>query len=112
MPFKKSFLLYHWSPKKCRKNILQYGLLINQKPNIFKNNKNWTAPYICFSQSPQLSWNLSADFSENIKEWDLWMIKSDFPYKSHSVGEHFGKEYRIFQNIPSKDIWYVGTRKK
>lgn len=111
--YKRPFLLYHWSPVERRNSILKKGLRISQKPEA-SCLEDWCAPYICFSDSPSLAWALSARFLNKASEWDLWMCWSNAGPLGKPIGRRddltFPTEYRVFENIPKKKLWLVGTR--
>lgn len=79
---------------------------------------DWRPPHICFSDEPRLAWILSGFMhSEEIKEWDLWMV---FSYDAeeweaiidtfHDTGRKYVKEYRVYHRIFKKDVHYIGSR--
>lgn len=112
-------ILYHWSPKKNRKQIERYGLRIGM-PSL---QGDWRPPYVCFSDDPILAWYLSGRMwvdPKNPEEWDLWsvnmrcqtsfghyeIILDTFP----DTGRHYTKEYRVYSRVYKRDLTYVGTR--
>jgi hypothetical protein len=104
----KPFLLFHWSPVSRRKSILKYGLC----PNKISKDNLWRPPYVCFSPSPSMAWCLTVMHCGSM-DYDLWMMWSSVPKKLFPVfpGCHERRqEYRAFERIMKKDIWYVGTR--
>ena len=62
-----------------------------------------------------MAWGLSAALSEEDGEWDLWMMWSHVVPKGWEIlstdGSHKPTEYRVYDRIPKRNIWYVGTRK-
>lgn len=73
----------------------------------------WKPPYVCFSASPSLAWALSVRIHRAIPEWDLWMIWSDVPtgYEVlYNDGDGSPKEYRVYERVFKRDLWYVGSR--
>lgn len=106
--YKKPFLLYHWSPVERRGQILKHGLRINSRP--VQHSQEF--PHICFSDSPSLAWALSAHCMNTGGEWDLWMMWSNI--LDNPIGRRedlgFPTEYRVYENIPKKHIWHVGTK--
>ena len=101
------FLLFHWSPGERRKQILRYGL----RPGCLSRCGIWKPPYICFSASPSQAWGLIRQERGDIM--DLWMMWSNVP-SGYEVLYHDRtkkpKEYRIYERIFKRDVWYVGTR--
>jgi len=95
-------MLFHWSPKARRKQILKEGLC----PGKISRCRKWHPPYVAFSFSPSAAWGLSAMCSDNYGEWDLWMVWSD----RLDGYERLPNEFRVYRRILKKDIWYVGTR--
>ena len=99
---KKPFLLYHWSASTNRASILKTGL----RPAL---------NVVCLCNSPSYAWALSAPFSPQVKQWDLWMVWSTstrglilkrFNHLPHA------QEFRTPNAIRAKDIWMVGSRKQ
>jgi hypothetical protein len=106
----KPFLLYHWSLISRRKQILKRGLCPGSK----SRDHEWNAPYICFAASPSMAWALSAGMSNKEQQWDLWMMWSNSVKgyeKLFQDGTKNPTEYRIYERVFKRDIWYVGTRK-
>jgi hypothetical protein len=105
----KPFLLYHWSPKSRRKSIKKYGLC----PGSISRCRKWKPPYVCFSNTPSLAWALSGALDNKEREWDLWMTWSDIPSGYELLQKTKNQdtaEYRVYERIYKRDIWYVGTR--
>jgi hypothetical protein len=107
------FLLFHWSPTSRRRQINRRGFV----PSSRSVDGVWRPPYICFSESPSLAWVLSGANHSDIKEWDLWMTWSNVPSGMESIedtdptdGTHYVKEWRVYERIYKRDIWYVATR--
>jgi hypothetical protein len=107
----ENVMLFHWSPKSRRKQILRYGLC----PNKLSRDKLWKTPFVCFAPSPSLAWGLSGALSRKNNEWDLWMVWLDRVQKTYEKlfddRDNTVKEYRIYERLYKRDIWYVGTRK-
>lgn len=102
-------MLFHWSPTARRKQIERYGL----KPGSLDVDRQWRPPYVCFSASPSLAFSL-CQHRDQIESWDLWMVWSDridstveasFDDRDDTV-----KEYRVYERIFKRDVWYVATR--
>lgn len=106
----KRIPLYHWSPRNRRESIKRLGLM----PGKLSKDGNFRPSYICFAASPSLAWGLSGQHSEIKGEWDLWMVWSTSPsqYRTHSVCNkpRCCLEYRIFERVYKRNVWYVGTR--
>jgi hypothetical protein len=108
---KKPFILYHWSPSSRRKQIERQGLRVG-KPHV-THTKGWQAKYLCFAASPSLAWGLSACAVNEEGDWDLWMTWSASLQKPIRRIRWEGlevKEYRTYDNLPKRLIWFVGTR--
>ena len=101
----KLTLLYHWSPVERRQGIRRQGL----KPGSRSLNNLWRPPYVCLSPSPSQAWGLRGD--TEIPEWDLWTVWSNRIGK-HTIVREDGavKEYRVYERIYKRDLWFVGTR--
>jgi len=105
----KPLLLYHWSPRIRRKQIIRYGL----RPGSLSRCGEWKPPHICFGASPSFAWaSVMVTAGKEKQEWDLWMLRTD--RLNNIVQERMdwsdGREYRIYDRIYKKDIWYVGSR--
>lgn len=112
---KSLFPLYHWSPASRRMSILRYGL----RPGFLSNCGAWRPPYVSFSDSPSLAWVLSGLYRKKGEEWDLWMMWSNVPsgYEKLKTGDNprgagWPSEYRVYERVPKKSIWYVASRKQ
>lgn len=106
-----AFPLYHWSPTSRRRGIEHDGL----KPSSRSVDGQWRPPYICYSDSPSMAWALSGQIHPEVPSWDLWMTWSDTPRGYEMLpldGDPLGriKEYRIYERIYKRDLWYVGSR--
>lgn len=114
LPIAAGFGLYHWSPTSNRKQIKRYGLRVGVK----SMDGLWRPPYVCFAPDAELAWELSGVNHPHVKSWDLWQTYSDRPQGvveallDHypDTGREYIKEYRIYERIYKRDLWYVGTR--
>ena len=101
------FILYHWSPRSRHGQIEKYGL----RPGSRARYDKWNPPYICFCASPSAAWGCLTNKEEG--EWDLWMVWSGVP-SGYEILPTYGAdilpEYRVYERIYKRDIWYVGTR--
>jgi len=107
----RPFLLYHWSPVERRPQILKRGL----RPHVTSRCGQLKPPYVCFSDSPSLAWILSADMTDALGDWDLWMVWSNVPSKltrrtDLENGRGRPTEFRAHEPIPKSKLWYVGVR--
>lgn len=107
-----SALLYHWSPTSRRNAINRRGLV----PGSMSTDREWRPPYVCLSDSPSLAWALSGAVPRitSHPSWDLWTVWDDclsgyevLPFDDEP--ERI-KEYRVYERIFKRDLWYVGTR--
>lgn len=110
---KDGFGLYHWSPTTRRKQIIHYGIRVG----MWSPDRLWKPPCSCWADNAELAWILSGQIHPEIKEWDLWMTYSNVPKGielriDYSPGKqgHYVKEYRIYERIYKRDLWYVGSR--
>lgn len=100
--------LFHWAPTSRRGQINRYGF----RPSMRSVDGLWKPPYICFSGYPSLAWGLSGSLHPEIPSWDLWQTWTHsikgyevIPFDDGSV-----KEYRVYERIYKRDVWYVATR--
>lgn len=100
----KRFLLYHWSPSKNRERIEHNGLV----PGSVSKDGSWKPPYICFSDSPVVAWWLMRVTAEPDTLFDLWVCWSDCVSGREKMGH--APEWRIYERIPKRHLWYAGTR--
>lgn len=77
----------------------------------------WRPPYVCFSHSPSLAWALSGACHPEIESWDLWMMWSNVPSGYEEIYDHYAdtgreyvKEFRVYERVWKRDVWYVATR--
>jgi hypothetical protein len=112
---RRPFLLYHWSPVSRRNSIARLGLVPGKLP--VQSSQRF--PYVCFATSPSLAWGLSAEFSDEVGEWDLWMVWSTaVKGRLERLHRVYGRnrarttpaEYRAYERIFKRDVWWVGTR--
>lgn len=105
--------LFHWSPTARRGQINRYGF----RPSMRSVDGLWKPHYVCFSDHPSLAWALSGANHPEITSWDLWQawthnirgyeeITDTYP----DTGRTYVKEYRVYERIYKRDIWYVATR--
>jgi hypothetical protein len=91
---------------------MRYGL----RPGHFSTDRLWRPPVICYADDPATAWQLSAGTGRGqaIDEWDLWMIWSDTPSGLEIIPYDNGvpKEYRVYERIYKKDVWFVGSRRQ
>lgn len=107
------FPMYHWSPTTRRKQIERYGF----RPGMLSVDRAWRPPLICFADSPSLAWSLSGANHNTIPSWDLWQVWSNVVSGREEIydtypdtGRSYIKEYRVYERIFKRDIWYVATR--
>lgn len=107
-------VFYHWSPTSRRKGILRSGLV----PGKLSVDRAWRPPYVCFSTDPHLAFNLSIYYHHEVPSWDLWEVfpeqcikgYEEIPFDNGDGPEERIKEYRVYQRIFKRDVWYVATR--
>jgi hypothetical protein len=112
----RAFPLYHWSPTERRKSIMWRGLT----PGQWSTDRLWKPPVVCFASNPDLAWSLSGKTARGrqIHSWDLWMLWSDdVPGGYEEIVDYYKdsdrsyvKEYRVYERIFKRHLWYVGTR--
>lgn len=106
------FSLFHWSPTSRRGQIERYGF----RPSCRSVDGLWRPPYVCFSDRPSLAWGLSGQIHPEIDSWDLWEVWSDVPSGMESIrtrdtaGREYVQEYRVYERIYKRDVWFVATR--
>lgn len=102
--------LYHWSPRDRRKQILRYGL----KPGVKSRDGLWKPPYVCLSDRPSLAWSLSGGMRSVPKgtTWDLWEVWLGGVRGYEVIPRDDGspKEYRVYERIYKRDMWWAGER--
>lgn len=112
-----AILMFHWSPTNRRKGITRLGMM----PGKWSTDRLWKPPYVAFAPSPSLAWALSAAThrGQQVDAWDLWMTDSSrmekgyevIPFDSNIPGEAADpKEFRVYDRIYKRDLWFVGTR--
>lgn len=110
-----AFPLYHWSPTSRRKSILRRGIDVGQ----WSPDRIWKPPCSCWASNPELGWALSGALTreKKIESWDLWMTWSDVPKSFEEIVDYYRnsnrsyvKEYRVYERIFKRDLWYVATR--
>jgi hypothetical protein len=83
-------------------------------PGKLSTDRLWKPPYVAFAPSPSLAWSLSAmtDRGKDYGSWDLWCIWSNVVNGMEMLPFDDGspKEYRIYERIYKRDIWFVGCR--
>lgn len=109
----EDFPLYHWSPKDRRKEISKRGFM----PGSRSVDNQWKPPFICFASDPELAWSLSGGIHQEIEDWDLWVMWSSTPDGYEEIKDHYPdthreyvKEYRVYERVFKRDIWFAGTR--
>lgn len=109
------FPLFHWSPTSRRARIVHRGMM----PGSWSTDRLWKPPLVCFARDPEMAWDLSAGTPRGqlIDSWDLWVMWSDVPSGYEEIVDHwpdtgvqYVKEYRIYERIFKKDLWFAGTR--
>lgn len=108
MSARRPFPLYHWSPVARRASILRHGL----RPGSLSRCGQWKPPYICLSDSPSRGWGLSGAMDDAFDQWDLWMVWSNAAgrLRRRKDGGKVVIEYRAFDPIPKRHVWWVGSR--
>ena len=100
--------LFHWSPGPRRLSISVNGLVPGSEPTIVPE----AVPYICLGSDPATIWALTGELPWTARgEWDLWQVWLDDEIDVRIVvldGDIV--EIRVYENIPSAQLWLVGTR--
>ena len=111
------FPLFHWSPTSRHKQIRKRGLV----PGCWSTDRMWKPPCVCYADSPSLAWALSGALPRGREHdsWDLWQTWSDvptgfeeLPYDDGGPRSGAVKEYRVYERVYARDLWYVGSRKE
>lgn len=112
-PLVPAFPLFHWSPTTRRNQIMHYGMRISMR----SVDGLWRPPYTCWATDPNMAWQLSGAIHPEVPQWDLWETWSDVPSGAEALvdcrrdnGEYYVKEYRIYERIWKRNLWFVGTR--
>lgn len=102
--------LYHWSPIERRASIRRVGLV----PGRRAVDGLWRPPYVCLATSPSLAWGLSGGTTRGrdaSTAWDLWMVQLDrLTEQRVEQRPDLAEEYRVFDRIFKRHVWYVATR--
>lgn len=103
--------LYHWSPTARRKQIKKRGLV----PGCWSTDRLWKPPCVCYADTPSLAWALSGALPRGREHdsWDLWQTYDDVPSGYEAIafdGSDDVKEYRVYERIYARDLWYVASR--
>ena len=107
--FGDDLMLFHWSPTERRKSIERYGL----KPGCLSIDRLWRPPYVAFADTPSLAFSLSIQYKRDVESWDLWMVwRSTLKGFEQLADDRDGscKEYRVYERVYKRDVWWVGTR--
>ena len=107
------FPLFHWSPTDRRAQINRYGFRVG----MWSVDRVWKPPCTCWAESPSLAWGLSGANHPDVTSWDLWQTWSNVPSGMEAIydtytdsGRSYVKEWRVYERIFKRDIWYVATR--
>lgn len=106
--------LYHWSPRERRPSILRLGLV----PGRLSRCGNWRPPYVAFSDEPVLAWRLSGALDDGEGWWDLWQVETAVLHGYEVIfdhdpdtGQHFPKEFRVYERTYKRDVVWVAERR-
>jgi hypothetical protein len=107
-------VLYHWSPRPRRKQILRYGLRPLQRSTCtFSEDDEFRQPMVCTTTSAAEAWSLSAGiFGKPGQTWDLWEVYVAQADEVH-IQPYWGNriiEVRVANRIPKSRLWWVGDR--
>lgn len=109
--------LFHWSPHERFKQIKREGLM----PGKWSTDRFWRPPVICLGSNPQLAWALSGGTLRGLQHavWDLWMVWMSDLDGYEEIWDYYPdsdrtyiKEYRVYQRIYKRDLWYVASRER
>lgn len=118
LAYKPHLILYHWSPRARRNQIIRYGFRPRMRPTIGTDiTVTYGAPCVCFADSPSWAWALSGEQRHAPKgEWDLWQTTVDRltdPIVLASDTRMSGLyEVRTEHRVYKRDLWWVGSRVK
>lgn len=107
--FGDDLMLFHWSPTDRRASIIRRGL----EPGHLSADRLWKPPYVAFADTPSLAFSLSVQYKRDIESWDLWMTwRSRIGGCEQLPDDRDGtcKEYRVYERVYKRDVWYVGSR--
>lgn len=115
-------MLYHWSPRRRRGQIIRYGLRPFMRTTTSTTDDlasvgGYRPPVICFADSPSWAWALSGGMTWTPSgEWDLWQTDLSrltdpviLPSEDRPSGIY---EVRTEHRLYKRDLWLVGTRMK
>lgn len=110
--------LYHWSPRKRRKQIVRHGLRPHMIPTVsLIEDEDWRPPYICLGTTPMLAWQLSGGLRrDNLPHgpWDLWEItpagNDEFKIRTDWGPDII--EVRCLNRIPKRRVAWIGERER
>lgn len=105
-------LLYHWSPRERRGQILREGIKLGQK--CVTHSCDFPKRAICCCDDPARAWRLSAGaLGHHGDLWDLYLIylraEDRGKWQPHYEGSI--PEYRIYNDIPKNRVLWIGERK-
>lgn len=103
-------VLFHWSPRSRRKQILRYGL----RPNMWSRDRLWKPPYVCFAEDPMWAWALSGSFYPSSGTWDLWQTwlhcLEEIEFLESSVDHRDFHEVRAHARLHKSQLIWVAER--
>ncbi len=106
--------LYHWSPRRVRRQIDKYGLLPSRRPAsaMAGDDDGFRQPMICFATTPATAWAYSNEVWKLPGTWDLWEVYLLPTDEVHPM-PHFGDrlvEVRVANRIYKRRLHWVGER--
>jgi len=112
-------IVYHWSPKKNRKSILQNGIKIRMSVYEYENSitgkvESWEPPYICTSLDPwtALCYCIPTFDDGKVPALDLYEVRltdNDAIYLRNDMSRKI-IEVRIKNSVSVDRIQYIATR--
>lgn len=107
--------LYHWSPRKVRKQIDRLGLMPSRKPaSLLLTNEGdgFRQPMICLGTSPATAWAYSNGVWGIPGTWDLWevaLLPEDEVHPMPLFGNRL-VEIRVANRLHKRRLTWVGER--
>lgn len=82
------------------------------KPGSRSRDRTWRPPFVCFSPDAAHAYRSSNEQTPITEPMDLWQTDTDL-MAEHLPGWEaleFNDEVRIYQRLPARALWFVGTR--
>ncbi len=114
--------LYHWAPRRLRRDILRDGLKIMMPSRPYSDPDSGQPvrvefPWICLATTPSSAWGLILDPEAEHADadgagWDLWQVQvreGDQLSIRGDFAPHV-REVRVHNSISADRCWWVAER--